>query len=58
MPLALEKARTSSADWNPEEMVTVADSMLVSSIGDGEGGVDDGGAIGLLRRRECLRPPR
>ena len=31
MPLALEKARTSSADWKPEEMVTVADSMLVSS---------------------------
>ena len=26
-----EKARTSSADWKPEEMVTVADSMLVSS---------------------------
>ena len=25
------KARTSSADWKPEEMVTVADSMLVSS---------------------------
>ena len=28
----LEKARTSSADWKPEEMVTVADSMLESSI--------------------------
>ena len=27
----LEKARTSSADWKPEEMVTVADSMLESS---------------------------
>ena len=26
-----EKARTSSADWKPEEMVMVADSMLVSS---------------------------
>ena len=26
-----EKARTSSADWKPEKMVTVADSMLVSS---------------------------
>ena len=26
-----EKARTSSPDWNPEEMVTVADSRFVSS---------------------------
>ena len=26
-----EKARTSSEDWKPEEMVTVADSRLVSS---------------------------
>ena len=31
MPLASVKARTSSEDWKPEEMVTVADSMLVSS---------------------------
>ena len=31
MPLASEKARTSSEDWKPEEMVTVADSRLVSS---------------------------
>ena len=31
MPLALVKARTSSADWKPEEMVMVAESMLVSS---------------------------
>ena len=45
MPLALEKARTSSADWKPEEMVTVADSMLVSSASVMSGGVDDGGAI-------------
>ena len=29
--LVLEKARTSSEDWKPEEMVTVADSMFVSS---------------------------
>ena len=29
-----EKARTSSADWKPEEMVTVADSMLVSSASE------------------------
>ena len=27
----LLKLRTSFADWKPEEMVTVADSMLVSS---------------------------
>ena len=35
MPLAVAvdvlKARTSSEVWKPEEMVTVADSMLVSS---------------------------
>ena len=31
-----EKARTSSADWKPEEMVTVADSMLVSSSSEME----------------------
>jgi len=31
MPLASEKARTSSADWKPEEIATDADSMLTSS---------------------------
>ena len=31
MPLPFVNARTSSADWKPEEIVTVADSKLVSS---------------------------
>ena len=31
MPLPSVNARTSSADWKPEEIVIVADSMLVSS---------------------------
>ena len=36
MAEVLLKLRTSSADWKPEEMVTVADSMLVSSSSEME----------------------
>ena len=43
--VVLEKARTSSADWKPEEMVTVADSMLVSSTSVMVRRINDGGAI-------------